>query len=74
MGVLVLGYVIVWLLFVFLFDGVIELLIEWIIDKVFLVLGRDILIYIDRYYVVYVFILVFEERILNNMILVRLLG
>lgn len=74
MGVLVLGYAIVWLLFVFLFDGVIELLIEWIIDKVFLVLGRDILIYIDRNYVVYVFILVFEERILNNMILVRLLG
>lgn len=73
MGVLVLGYAIVWLLFVFLFDGVIELLIEWIIDKVFLVLGRDIFIYIDRYYVVYVFILVFEERILNNMILVRLL-
>lgn len=74
MGVLVLGYAIVWLLFVFLFDGVIELLIEWIIDKVFLVLGRDILIYIDRNYVVYVFILVFEEIILNNMILVRLLG
>lgn len=72
MGVLVLGYAIVWLLFVF--DGVIELLIKWIIDKVFLVLGCDILIYIDRYYVVYVFILVFEERILNNMILVRLLG
>lgn len=72
MGVWVLGYAIVWLLFVFLFDGVIELLIEWIIDKVFLVLGRDIFIY--RYYVVYVFILVFEERILNNMILVRLLG